>query len=66
MALRLLGATGVLGLEPTAGVHALVRVEWMPEGARHQGTRESYQRRYGKRDRVAIGRMIKEYYPSYL
>ena len=38
MALRLLGATGVLGLEPTAGVHALVRVEWMPEGARHQGT----------------------------
>lgn len=38
MALRLLGATGVLGLEPTVGVHALVRVEWMPEGARHQGT----------------------------
>ena len=52
MALRLLGATGVLGLEPTAGVHALARVEWMPEGARHQGTVPEV---VWERDRVAIG-----------
>ena len=38
MALRLLGATGALGLEPTAGVHTLERVGRMPEPARHQRT----------------------------
>ena len=61
MALRLLGATGVLGLEPTAGAHTLVRVEWMPEGARYQGTVPEVV--WGKRscrDRLRHGRKIEK------
>ena len=65
MALRLLGPTGVLGLEPTAGVHALKRVEWMPKGARHQGTvPEVVWEKRPCRNRLRHGRMIQEYFMS--
>ena len=67
MALRLLGATGVLGLEPTAGVHALVRVEWMPEGARYQGTvPEVVWAKRSCRNRVRHDRMVKKHLTSFI
>ena len=67
-ALRLLGATGVLGLEPTTGVHTLERVEWKPEeGARHQGTvPEAVWEKRSCRNGLCHGRMIKGYFTSYL
>ena len=48
-----------MGLEPTAGVRALVSVEWMPEGARHQGTvPEVAWEKTSCRNRLRHGRMI--------
>ena len=68
MALRVLGATGALGLAPTVGAHALERVEWMSKGARHQGSVPEVV--WGKRscrNRLRHGRMIKkEYFLQYL
>ena len=67
MALRMLGATGALGLEPTAGVHALERVEWMPEGARHQGTMpEVAWERRSCRNRLRHDRKIWQCFIQYL
>ena len=47
----IVGATGVLGLEPTAVEHTLQRVG---DGLGRQDTRGPYQRWYGAVDCVAI------------
>ena len=53
------GATGVLGLEPTAGEHALERIDRMPEGARHQGAiPEGVWGKRSCRNRLRHGRKI--------